>query len=417
MLPTSSQFFNLVEKSKSILISFPIDWNGDAISSSLALYLYLKKMGKNVEVGAEKMQKKNNFKIPSESFKFLPGFSNIRSSLENLMKFVVSIDLSKAKVNQIKYTIEENQLNFIISPKDGFFTNNDIHSSMRGFKYDLIITVNCHDLESLGRIYDNNIDFFYKTNIINIDHSPENEEFGQLNLIDLNAVSSTEIIYSLLKEKNENLIDKDIATCLLAGIIFKTKSFKTPNLTPQTLNISSKLIELGAKREEIVSNLYRSRSLNTLKLWGRVLNNLKSENNNSIIWATLFKNDFQESKASEENLQDIVDELIISIPSAKIIAIFYSNSEISVLDNNYLKEEDRKEFQDKTIVIHNQNEKDIFKTNLILYSVKNINSIDLLKKYNPEGTRQIAQASIKKPIKEVEKEIIEIIKKQLDKIF
>ena len=417
MLPTSSQFFNLIDKSKNILISFPIDWNGDAIASSLAMYLYLKKIGKNVEIGAEKMQKNNNFKIPAESFKFLPAFSEIKNSLENLMKFVVSLDLSNTKVSHVKYTIEDNKLNFIISPQNGFFTNDDIKSSMSGFKYDLIITLNTHDLESLGRIYDNNIDFFYKTNIINIDHSPENEEFGQLNIINLNAVSTSEVVYNLFFDHKKELIDEQIATCLLTGIIFKTKSFKTNNLTPQTLKVSSDLIELGAKREEIVSNLYRSRSLNTLKLWGRVLNNLKSIESNSIVWATLFKNDFRETKAGEENLQDIIDELIVSMPSAKIIIIFYSLSELSVLENNYINEEDKSEFDDKTIIIHDEKNEEIFQTKAIVYSVKNINSLEILKEYGPEGTKKIAQANIKKPIIEVEKTVIETVKKRLEKIF
>lgn len=411
------QFFNLIEKSNNILITFPIDWNGDAISGSLALYLFLKKMEKNVEIGAEKMKNGGNFKTPIESFKFLPSFSEIKTSLENLMKFVVSVDLKNAKVNQIKYVIENNQLNFIISPKDGFFTNEDIKSSMSGFKYDLIITNNCHDLESLGKIYDSNIDFFYRTSIINIDHSPENEEFGQINLINLNAVSVTEIISDLFFENKKELIDENIATCLLAGIIFKTRSFKTSNLTPKTLSTTSKLIELGARREEIVANLYRSRSLNTLKLWGRVLNNLSVSGDNNIIWSVLFKNDFQISSSSEENLQDVIDELIVSIPTAKVIVIFYSLSEISILDNNYIRDDDKKEFNDKTIIIDNDNFKDIFKTNIIVYSVKNINSLELIKTLNPEGTKKIAQSSIGRPIREVEKDVIANIKNRLEKIF
>lgn len=414
----SQQLFNLIEKSNNILITFPIDWNGDAISSSLALFLYLKKIGKNVEIGAEKMKNDGNFRIPLESFKFLPAFSEIKNSLDNLMKFVVSVDLTNTKVSQIKYTIEENQLNFIISPKDGFFTNKDIKSSAGGFKYDLIITINCNDLESLGRIYDSNIDFFYKTTIVNIDHSPENEEFGQLNIIDLNAVSVTEIIFNLFNDNNEiKLIDEEIATCLLTGIIFKTKSFKTPNLTPRTLNITSKLIEMGAKREEIVSNLYRSRSLSTLKLWGRVLNNLSMTSDNNIIWSTLFKNDFQDSNSGEENLQDVIDELILSIPTAKVIVIFYSLSEISVLDNYYMREGDKEDFANKTIIIDNKNNNQFFDTNIIVYSVKNINSVELLKSLNPEGTKKIAQARVEKPIKEVEQALISNIKNRLEKIF
>lgn len=413
----SQQFFNLIKKSNNILITFPVDWNGDAISSSLALYLYLKKMGKNVEVGAEKMKKTENFRIPAKSFKFLPSFSDIKSSLENLMKFVVSVDLKNAKINQIKYTIENNYLNFIISPKDGFFTSNDIKSAMTGFKYDLIITVDCQDLESLGRIYDSNINFFYKTPIINIDHSPSNEEFGQLNIIDLNSVSATEIIFNLFNDYKKDLIDEDIATCLLAGIIFKTKSFKTPNLTPRTLSITSSLIQMGGRREEIVTNLYRSRSLKTLKLWGRVLNNLSSDDEGNIIWTTLFKNDFDASDSSEENLQDVVDELIVSIPTAKVIIVFYSLSELSILDDHYIKKEDRSDFSDKTIVIHKNISSDIFKTNILVYSVKNINSLDLIKNLKPEGTKKIAQALVDKPIKEIEKETITNIKNRLEKIF
>jgi len=415
-METGQQFFNLIEKSKNILISFPIDWSGDAISASLALFLFLKKIGKNVEIGAEHMKNTNNFKIPTESFKFLPAFSEIKDSLENLMKFVVSVDLKNAKVSQIKYIIENNKLNFIISPRDGFFTENDLSSNMGGFKYDLIITVDSCDLESLGKIYDSNIDFFYKTPIINIDQSPENEEFGQLNIIDLKAVAVTEIIFNLLFNYNKKLIDEDIATCLLAGIIFRTKSFKTSNVTPRVLATTSKLIELGARREEIVANLYRSRSLSTLKLWGRVLNNLSTSEDNNIIWTTLFKNDFQISKSGEENLQDVIDELIISIPTAKVIVVLYSLSEMSVLDEQYMTGDDKQEFNDKTIVIHNGSDK-IFSTNVTVCSVKNIDALELIKNLKPEGTKKIAQSLVNRPLKEVEKEVILNIKNQLEKIF
>lgn len=404
------QFFNLIKKSKNILISFPTDWNGDAISSSLALALYLKKIGKNVEIGAERNSERNNFSTPLDSFKFLPAFSEIKTSLENLLKFVVSVDLKNATVSQIKYTIENNYLNFIISPKSGFFKSEDIKSSMEGFKYDLIITIASRDLESLGRIYDSNIDFFYKTDIINIDNSPENEDFGQINIIDLNAVSCSEIIYNLIDaEEKIHLIDEDIATCLLSGIVFKTKSFKTSNLTPKTLQISSRLIELGARREEIVANLYRSRSLSTLKLWGRVLNNLNSSNDSSVIWSTLLRNDFDASSASEENLQDVIDELILSIPSAKVIALFYSNNEI------LLPSED--ESPDKTAVVYNEKTGDVFATKVLVYSVKNINALDLLKDLNPSGDHRVAYALSSRPIKEIEQEIISNIKNCLEKIF
>ena len=57
-------------------------------------------------------------------------------------------------------------------------------------------------LESInnGETYHNNTGFFNKTPIINIDHKSENEQFGNINLIDITASTTAEIIFSLFKK-------------------------------------------------------------------------------------------------------------------------------------------------------------------------------------------------------------------------
>jgi len=297
MISSEQRIFNSIEQAKNILITFPIDWNGDALASGLALYLYLKKMNKNVTIAAGRIDGAKN-----ELYKFLPGFSEIKNSLKNLAKFIVSLDITNAKVDQIKYVVDKNTLNFIISPKEGWFTRDDVRTSTSGYEYDLIVAVNSPDLESLGEIYDQNVDFFYKTTVVNIDHHPGNEEFGQINFVELNAVSVSEILFELFKDYRAELIDEDIATCLLTGIIYKTKSFKTPNLTPHALAVTSELIRIGGRREEIVNHLYRSRDLKVLKLWGRVLNGLEGRDENKIVWSKLYKSDFDLTGATEESL-------------------------------------------------------------------------------------------------------------------
>jgi len=280
MLNQSEQIFNQIDKAKNILITFSKVWDGDAVSSALALFLFLQKQGKSVEIAADKFEQ-------NQPFEFLPSYTSIQNKLNNLRKFIVSLDITNARVGQIKYKLEESTLNFIISPKEGFFTHEDIKSRSGNFKYDLIITLDTPDLESLGAIYDNDTEFFYNVPIINIDHHSHNESFGQINAVELTSISTSQIIYNLLCDKNSELIDEDIATCLLAGIISKTRSFKTNNITPEALSISSELISMGAKREEIVTRLYRSRSINVLKLWGRVLARLKSDMQNQLVWSVL----------------------------------------------------------------------------------------------------------------------------------
>jgi len=404
MLTQEQQIFEQINKVKNILITFSNAWDGDAVASSLALFLFLKKMGKNAEIAAATPDPRHTVSaIEKKLFSFLPGFEKIKNSIDNLRKFIISLDITNAKVSQIKYKLEENVLDFIISPKSGFFTNGDITSRAGEFKYDLIITLDTADLESLGKIYDNETEFFYQVPIINIDHQAGNEEFGQINFIELTAVSTSEILFSLFESYSRDMVDEDIATCLLAGIIYKTKSFKTPNITPRALITTSQLIAMGGRREEIVNTLYRSRSLNVLKLWGRVLARLSGTLENKIIWSTLSHVDFLKTESSENDLSDVIDELIVNIPQAKIIVIFYEK--LPELNNSEKQNDLEKENKGRQTTLPF--------THILVYSVKNINSLDLIKEFNPTGSKRLARAEINKGVLSAEKEIIEHIKKKI----
>ena len=246
MLTQDQQIFEQIKKAKNILIVFKKVWSGDSVGSGLAMYLFLKKIGKDVEIAAEKFDQGN-------LYSFLPAYSEIKNSIENLRQFIISLDITDTKVNQIKYKVEEDTLNFIISPKDGFFSEEDISSRSSGFKYDLIISLDAPDMEALGKIYDNDTEFFYHTPIINIDCHSNNEEYGQINLIELTAVSTSEILFNLFDKYSREAIDENIATCLLAGMIAETRSFKTPNVTPNALSTAAQLVTMGARRDEIVN--------------------------------------------------------------------------------------------------------------------------------------------------------------------
>lgn len=378
MLDTNQQIFKQIEKSQRPLIVFSADWSGDAVASSLALFLYLKKLKKEVEIIALPS-------IKNQVWSFLPAHNEIKNSLKNLRKFIISLDISQTKTKQIKYTLEDKKINFIVSPENGWFKAEDISTSASDFKHDLILTVSATDLESLGSIYENNVEFFYKTTIINIDHHAGNEEFGQINLIDVNAAASCEILFNLLYDEHPDLLDEDISTCLLTGIIAGTKNFRTANLTPRTLLSTSKLISLGARREEIIDKLYRSRDFKTLKLWGKVLGNLNSSLNGKLIWSTILRADFIDTKALEDNLLDIIDELIINIPEAHAITIIFENPD-------------------------NTNNKILF------YALKNINALEILKNYSPIGSPKIAQAELPGKLEEISQKYLTEIEDKLKNV-
>lgn len=352
MLKEEEQIFKQVDRASNILLVFSSDWEADSVCASLALYLYLKKNNKNATLAASKNHARK------KSFSFLPGSSDIKYGLDHLRRFIVSLDISKTKVSQIKYVVEKNQLNFIVSPENGWFEASDVSSRAGSFYYDLIISIGANDLESLGEIYDKNVEFFYKTPIINFSAKAANEEFGQINRVDINSSTVSELIFDFLKIKNENIIDENIATTLLAGIILQTKNFKSGKLSPETLINTSKLIKLGGRREEIVKQLYSNRRIYDLKIWGKILQNLKVEKN-IIAWSTLDESDLENSQLNLDSLKDLIEELMSGLSEVEVVLII-------------IKRQARKE--------------------LIALSLKNYSAMKFLELYKPQGDAKLASA-------------------------
>ena len=367
-LNEQQQIWQTIEKSNNILITFKKEFTGDSLASSLALFLFLQKQEKQVEIVAD------DFRVP-RAYSFLPKINEIKEITTNLRQFIISLDISKSKVDEISYDIKDNELEFIVSPKTGFFSSKDISTRSSGFHYDLIITLDNPDLESLGKIYDNDTEFFFQTPVINIDHNSNNDNFGQINHVQLTATSVAELIYDLTQKKDAKLIDEDIATCLLTGMIAKTHSFKTSNVTPQTLNIASQLIQLGARREEIVQNLYRSRTLASLKLWGRVLTRLQNDPLQYLVWSYLTQPDFKEAQAKEEDVEGVIDELIANAPDARIIVLLY-------------------EREDRSIAA-------------LVNTEINLNALELTQLFEPTGSKNLARFTLKNvPITQAQEKII-----------
>lgn len=331
-LTTEQQFQELISKSNNILVCFSGqgapssggNFSGDAVAGALALGNFLKKQGKRFNIAA------SDFQISSE-LSFLPGVNEIQDKLINLRQFIIALNLQDKKIDEFSYDLKDNQLQVYILPQEGNFSQEDITVHNSAYRFDCIITLDTPELESLGKMYSGQPEFFFHTPIINIDHNISNENYGQLNLVDLTTSSVSEILYHLMQQIDPSLIDEPMATLLLAGMISKTQSFKAPNITPQTLRAASDLINQGAEREKIITHFYRTRTLPALKLWGRVLARLQHDKYLKLVWSAVPHTDFVKSGAEEKDIKGVAEEIIANSPQAEIILLLYekSNHEIS----------------------------------------------------------------------------------------
>jgi nanoRNase/pAp phosphatase (c-di-AMP/oligoRNAs hydrolase) len=319
MLDQYQQFYEILQNSQNPLILFSKEHNGDNISSGLALHELLKKNGKTCDIVSP------NFSLP-KNYRFLEAGKTIQDKLENHKKLKISLKTKAHHESTVDHEQTDEHLHIFITPKKGNLSQENLHEFGLEYKHDLIITLNTPDLETLDYLYHENPDLFYKTPIINIDHSTQNEHYGQLNIINIKASSVSEILYDLIENLDSKFLDDITATYLLTGMIEKTKSFKTPSVTPQSLNIASALVAAGANRENIIKNLYQTKTVNTIKLWGKVLTKLNINKDNKIAWASLSDDDFRVTKTSTADLYGVIDELITNISSIEMTVLFYEKN-------------------------------------------------------------------------------------------
>ena len=140
---------------------------------------------------------------------------------------------------------------------------------------------------------------------VNIDHHPDNPCFGTVNLIDPAAASSCEIIVSAAHLLGWQLTS-DIATCLLTGVYTDTGGLLHSNTTAEVYRTVANLLRAGARRQAIILAVYRTAKLSTLKLWGRVLENIDITEEGGAISAVR-ESDFRATGADYSELTGAID--------------------------------------------------------------------------------------------------------------
>jgi nanoRNase/pAp phosphatase (c-di-AMP/oligoRNAs hydrolase) len=284
--------------------------NGDSLAAGLALRSFLAKLEKEVTL--------LSFTPVSERFHFLPDVSHVTAKIDLTKSFVIDVSTKKAKLSELSYKKEPELLSIFIKPQSGEFKPEDVSFRVSNFPFELIILLGVPDLSMLGEFYNQNASLFFETPIVNIDYRATNENYGQFNLIDLSSTSCSEIILDLINKFEAGLIDESIATQLLTGIITETNSFQHVRTTPQTFLKASQLVTLGARQQDIVSNLYKSKSLGLLKLWGRVLARLKQDFDNLLVYSAVNQSDIAKSEATAEDANSIIKEMVTQLNFAKI---------------------------------------------------------------------------------------------------
>lgn len=164
--------------------------------------------------------------------------------------------------------------------------------------FDLIITLDCGSLQRTGlaeELENKKLNQF----IIEFDHHPKADNYSDLEIRISEASSTTEILYNFLKI-NKIEITKNIANCILTGILTDTSNFLHPNTSEQTISIASEMLMHGAYLPKIIKNTLYNKNLSDMKLWGQALNNLEVNKKYNFAFSVLTLKDTQTVNVNDD---------------------------------------------------------------------------------------------------------------------
>lgn len=253
---------SFLKKHNRFLITGHARPDGDALGSELALALFLKKMNKKATIV-------HLDDIPLE-YSFLPG-----------RKIVTTVK-----------------------------------ASIKG-SYDALVILDSEGLDRLEKLAG------YLPSglpILNIDHHPSNNQFGQINWADGKMSSVGEMVYRIIKASGIP-IDRNIAINLYVSLMTDTGSFCYASTTSYSHLMASDLLRHGVNLTRVFQGVYKNLTPEDLMLKCECIRRIKIVANNKIAYTELTRAMYRKCRTEPRDTQQYFD-VIRSIKNIQIAVIF-----------------------------------------------------------------------------------------------
>ena len=229
-----------IKSASSIIITAHKSPDGDSIGSSLGLYHFIKKLGKEVVICHPD---------PAPDYLlFLEGVDTIKTMATENLEIESLFDTS-----------------------------------------DLIF---CLDYNSTDRVGEGMQHLLEKSQAkkIMIDHHLNPHDFAFITVSETGVCSTSQLILELIEQSgNGDLLDEKIGTPLYLGILTDTGSFRFPSVQPRTHELLAKLLNAGVKHYFVHETLNDNNTFDRLRLQGYALSQkleVIEDYNVALIWLT-----------------------------------------------------------------------------------------------------------------------------------
>lgn len=323
-----------ISDAHNVLVALSSDPSVDEMAAAIGLSIYLSKLGKRATAiysGAT-----------PNALEFLKPEETFEPTADTLQDFVIA--LNKEKADHLRYKLDGDYVKVYITPFKTRISEEDLEFSYGDFNVDLVLALdvaNGIDLDSALREHGR---IMHDAVIINITTGNPGK-FGEIEWSDKRASSVSEMIAKLLYSVNSKVeIGKEEATAFLTGIVAATNRFSNASTTPETMQISSKLMRSGANQQLVSKNITPDVDNQLYSLTVDKMSEKKANDPTKLDIEHEGEEGVDETKEVDANVTEKASTLLDDLKAAEASLATAGAETTPIVDHNTLKiDEDGKE--------------------------------------------------------------------------
>jgi len=238
------QLIDRIKQAQNILVTVSVNPSVDQLAAAIGLTVALNKLDKH---GTAVF----SGQTPS-TIEFLKPETTLEKTTDSLRDFIIALDKSKA--DKLRYKVEDQVVRIFITPYRTSLSQADLDFSQGDFNVDVVIALGVAQQQDIDAAITAHGRILHDATVASVSAAGQ-ADLGTINWADTNASSLSEMMLSLIDGLDKKLLDGQIATALLTGIVASTDRFRNEKTSPNAMSASAELMAAGANQQLIATEL------------------------------------------------------------------------------------------------------------------------------------------------------------------
>ena len=233
-----------IKQAQNILVTVSTNPSVDQLAAAIGLTIALNKLDKH---GTAVFSGE-----PPSTIDFLKPEDTLEKNTDSLRDFIIALD--KTKADKLRYKVEDQVVRIFITPYKTSLSEKDLEFSQGDFNVDVVVALGVTEQQDLDAAITAHGRILHDATVVSVSTQGQGS-LGTINWVDPGASSLSEMVVGLVDGLDKKLIDGQIATALLTGIVATTDRFRNERTSPKTMSASAALMAAGANQQLIATEL------------------------------------------------------------------------------------------------------------------------------------------------------------------